>query len=825
MNEGDAVDGGGAGEAEPAAGGARVRVCLSERGCRWADDISSGARRQASARDSGVWVAAAAGVTVRQLATEAEDQILASYGLRVATALVLCPARDSALPFYDTTADYVGAEDVLELVGDVERAARGSSSALGGAANEKIAAGGATSAVSASPHKVPIDGDLLAAGDGLSAAEQVVVLDNGCMCCTVRGDLLGAFGSVLAKMEEAKASGGDGGALDSVLVETTGMADPVPIVRTLLQVDLVPSSTAVEVFQRIRSMNASAGVVSCSRGKLDPKELEGLGAFDRLVRETEEEPKMAEEGPHDGHDHSHSHSHSHSHDHDHHDGDGCGGEEGGCTHDGGHHHSGGDEECSFEHDHTGHSHDTRHSSQVGTFSLVKRSTEVLALPFARWVRSLAFLPKDKGVLFRSKAVLAVAGSDRKLIFHAVSDVMERREAGRWADGEDRGCRIVFIGKRLDRAFLEDGFNSTARAFVAAPHPPIAGSSAAAILGMRGGAVESENDGGGRKESMLEGLAARVPEAFFLSMLGLGTGEMLRVGEACSGLMLAVEGGSATEHYRALCEEEDLPTSGGFHLSLRRGSPRFYLHPHVSAATARSYAKAAAGAKLEMTPSMGQGRTGISFETAEQLEAAGITWLEVEQLADPLAKNFVVEFSWREETMATFFESSNSSTSSTMVKIQYEVEDEDAFDEEVDTLKLRLVLRPETDKDRSVSVDTAAAAPGPSAAPPATSGEGDAPTGLGAGGAGSALPLHRLMIQTVGGRSCNQVYGLSFHSISPSFQVHVQVPDHRMQYFQTDQLFHRWHPLMESLRAEPRLRFLVRMKPDGSGPLDNMCGCC
>lgn len=151
----------------------------------------------------------------------------------------------------------------------------------------------------------------------------------------------------------------------------------------------------------------------------------------------------------------------------------------------------------------------------------------------------------------------------------------------------------------------------------------------------------------------------------------------------------------------------------------------------------------------------------------------------------------------------------------------------------------------------------------------------------------------------------QVYGLSFHSISPSFQVHVQVPDHRVPYFQvrttfvceesgewkmekfcvssvvgkqkgglsypppshlplllwvcadhpppsspfprhparlplphflpwpsppvsreqTDQLFHKWHPLMENLRAEPRLRFLVRMKPDGSGPLDNMCGCC
>ena len=64
------------------------------------------------------------------------------------------------------------------------------------------------------------------------------MLDNGCMCCTVRGDLLGAFASVLSKMEEARSKGGngDGRALDSVLIETTGMADPVPIVRTLLQV-------------------------------------------------------------------------------------------------------------------------------------------------------------------------------------------------------------------------------------------------------------------------------------------------------------------------------------------------------------------------------------------------------------------------------------------------------------------------------------------------------------------------------------------------------------------------------------------------------------
>ena len=62
----------------------------------------------------------------------------------------------------------------------------------------------------------------------LSAAEQVVVMDNGCMCCSVRGDILGAFSSILEAVDSGKP-------LDAILIETTGMADPVPIVRTLLQ--------------------------------------------------------------------------------------------------------------------------------------------------------------------------------------------------------------------------------------------------------------------------------------------------------------------------------------------------------------------------------------------------------------------------------------------------------------------------------------------------------------------------------------------------------------------------------------------------------------
>ncbi|CAM9115855.1 unnamed protein product, partial [Sphacelaria rigidula] len=750
--------------------------------------------------------------SVKQLAACAEGRIKDAFGLAVATALVLCPTRDTAAPFYEPAADFFGHEDCVELVGDVSRVhatSEGTPNAKAGGvrASQKVPVtiltgflgAGKTTMLNHLLHvqrekriavienefgEVPIDGDLLADGDGLSAAEQVVVLDNGCMCCTVRGDLLGAFASVLRKMHEGDATNGgktegegddsnrSGGRrmLDSVLVETTGMADPVPIVRTLLQtpaiaeafsldgvvtlvdaknvlprlrdgememslekeqggneaadtvdeafqqimfsdrivvnkVDLVSASTAVEVYERVRSINQSAGIVSCSRGKLDPAELEGLGAFDRLLRESEDVPEIeAEDG---GHAHDHAHSHGRG-DNGNANAEGAGaiglhssmsintwlGRAAGNTHDGeqeqDHKDIGG---CTLNHDHTGHDHSSRHSSQasrVGTFSLVKPSTEVLALPFARWVRSLAFLPKEKGTLFRSKAVLAVAGSDRKLVFHAVSDVMERREAGRWGTGEDRSCRIVFIGKRLDKAFLEEGFNATSRCVICLvvlrssarrdlPRPPPPPPRDLELLkipkrAVTPFAVPEAIAEGAAAESLLERLTSRASIAFFGAMRHLGTGDVMTVAACCSKLSAALDGGDAIEHYRALAaDDEPRVTRNGFHLALRRAaSPKFYLHHMVSAATARNYAKAAAGAKLEMIPSMGVGQTGIAFTSAAEVEAAGITWLEVEQLADPLAKNFVVEFCWRTETMATFFADPDSSTSSAMVKIEYEV---------------------------------------------------------------------------------------------------------------------------------------------------------
>lgn len=76
-------------------------------------------------------------------------------------------------------------------------------------------------------------------------------------------------------------------------------------------------------------------------------------------------------------------------------------------------------------------------------------------------RQLATIKKEElGTLYRCKAVLAVAGSNQRLVFHAVSDVLEKELVSEWPAGATRGCKIVFIGKSLKREWFETSFNAT-----------------------------------------------------------------------------------------------------------------------------------------------------------------------------------------------------------------------------------------------------------------------------------------------------------------------------------------------------------------------------
>lgn len=642
---------------------------------------------------------------------------------------------------------------------------------------------------------VPIDNELLQ-NQALGMAEQVVVMENGCMCCTIRGDLLGAFDSIRMQMEK-------GSPLDAVLVETTGMADPVPIVRTLRQtpaiakyfkldgtitlvdsktildrlgecaeatqeqerhrqisfadkillnkIDLVNDTDVAKVWASIRSYNSTAPIISCVKGIVPGSELTNLGAFDVATIAAEQKEHGHGQGHGHGHecdddcDHGHGNGHGHGHECD----DDCHEDHGSGK---GHAH--------------GHERSTRHDAEIGSFSIVRKGVEIETLAFARWIRVIATLPEEKGKLYRSKGVLAVAGRSAKLIFHAVADVTETQDGPEWDPHEQRICKMVFIGKQLARKEIEARFLEVLQPATLTLRPPLTAPTPSRL----------------RRPSLVT-LAAT--GALQRALVGVWTKDVITFSQTCPELRDAVSSPQAFAHFQR---------AGA---SIPQGQPRglqtiegnMWLHGLLPMVSIREYALTWKKAKIKVnTPCSGDYMWGepLRFDTAADVEASGVMALEICELQDADVLNYVIEFRWRPDTMKSFFAHSGSATNSALVKVC--VEDPEDSDND-DELKFRVNLNPE------------------------------------AGEESSGMQLHRLSLQLVGGKSSSHIYQIFFHTIDPTYQVHINVPDHRMPIFPTKEVFHQWHPLMNGLKERPRLRFLTRLKPMESGPLDAMCGCC
>mmetsp|Transcript_55034 Transcript_55034/g.141672 ORF Transcript_55034/g.141672 Transcript_55034/m.141672 type:complete len:799 (-) Transcript_55034:367-2763(-) len=649
---------------------------------------------------------------------------------------------------------------------------------------------------------VPIDNELLQ-NSAMDLAEQVVVMENGCMCCTVRGDLLGAFDQIRQQMEK-------GSPLDAVLVETTGLADPVPIVRTLRQtpdiaryfqldgtitlvdtksilnrlsecaegvddqerhkqisfadrillnkLDLVTSEEAAEVYARIRSYNANAPIISSVKGIVPASELTNLRAFDM--------ESMMEELAEAGHGQGHGHGGGHSHD----------GHE--CHEDHGHghgHDAGGDEDNGHGSGHTaaaghgvGHNAALRHDNEIGSFSIVRKGAEVEPLAFARWVRIIATLPPELGNLYRSKGVLAAVGKRAKLVFHAVADVTETSDGPDWGEHEQRICKIVFIGKKLNRKEIEERFLQLLQPVKENLRPPLRAASPSFSAKLT-----------------LTTLAQR--GLLQHSLLGLWTKDM--------GKVAAV----SPVFYDALYSPEGFTTFRSAASTLSKEAPKglqtvegnVWLHGLLPMNSIATYSKNYKMCKIKMvTKCSGEYMWGEPMKFLEygEVEAAGVMWTELAEMEDSDTANFVIEFNWRAETIEQFFSVPGSSTASTLVKITVEDPNDPNDTDLEDELRFRVNLNPEQSEDKSMA-------------------------------------LHRMSLQLVGGKSSYHVYQIFFHTVDPTYQVHIAVPDHRQPIFPTKEVFHQWHPLMAGLKQQPRLRFLVRLKSMESGPLDAMCGCC
>merc|ERR1711959_837140 len=100
------------------------------------------------------------------------------------------------------------------------------------------------------------------------------------------------------------------------------------------------------------------------------------------------------------------------------------------------------------------SHDHQHDSRVSSVG-IDVAGEVVQQKLNEWI---GWLLKEKGVdLFRSKGVLAVKGMKEKFVFQAIHMLFANSQEGSWGPDEERRCKMVFIGKNLDRAELTDGF--------------------------------------------------------------------------------------------------------------------------------------------------------------------------------------------------------------------------------------------------------------------------------------------------------------------------------------------------------------------------------
>jgi len=354
--------------------------------------------------------------------------------------------------------------------------------------------------------EVSIDDELLKENQKLDLAEKIVVLDNGCVCCTIRGDLEAGLMEIV-KAHRVKP-------LDAIMIETTGMADPVPIVRTFMssedltaelrldgvvtvadaknlpgrladkdlkptegqttivneayqqvafadkiilnKLDLITTEEAIAVKDQIRGINSFAKICPAVKGRIKISELTNMRAHDMAhFTEVDIEKEAREVEVQDfGHEAGHGDVHGDA-------GHGGGHDSGhGGGHGGGHGDGHGSGHAAIGAG-AGHGHtmaDSRHDSRVNSFAIV-REGEILPNKLSKWMQSLGQLDADKGTIFRIKAILAVKNHPFKHVFHAVMDVSDEDDAGPWKDGEKKVSKIVFIGKGLDRQFLTDGFNA------------------------------------------------------------------------------------------------------------------------------------------------------------------------------------------------------------------------------------------------------------------------------------------------------------------------------------------------------------------------------
>ncbi len=301
--------------------------------------------------------------------------------------------------------------------------------------------------------EIGIDNDLV-----IGADEEVFEMNNGCICCTVRGDLVRILDGLMRRK----------GKFDAIIVETTGLADPAPVAQTFFidenvgrrtrldavvtvadakwlndrlkdapeaknqiafadvilinKTDLVSAEELSEVEARIRGINPYARVHKTERAQIALNEVLERNAFD-LDRILDIEPEfLAKE---DANDHGHGHDHDHHHDHGH------------------------------EHTHRG---GLKHYHDEDMQSVSLQSDQPLDPDkFFPWVQNL--VQTEGPNILRCKGILSFKNDDERFVFQGVHMILDGDHQRPWNQDENRDSRIVFIGRNLPEEKIRQGFES------------------------------------------------------------------------------------------------------------------------------------------------------------------------------------------------------------------------------------------------------------------------------------------------------------------------------------------------------------------------------
>jgi G3E family GTPase len=301
--------------------------------------------------------------------------------------------------------------------------------------------------------EIGIDNDLIVESD-----EEIYEMNNGCVCCTVRGDLIRVVEGLMKRP----------GRFDAIVVETTGLADPVPVAQTffmdddvrtktkldavvalvdakhlplrlkdskeaedqiafadvvvLNKTDLVTPEELEKVEATIRAINPAAKIHRTQRSGVALNEVLDRGAFD-LSRALENDPHFLDA---DDHDHDHECGPDCDHDHHHHDG----------------------------HDHHHHASDI-HDVTVKSVSL--RGGEMDPKKFFPWIEKVTQMEGPN--ILRLKGIIALKGDEDRYVLQGVHMILEGDHQRAWKDGEKHESRLVFIGRDLDAERLRKSFEA------------------------------------------------------------------------------------------------------------------------------------------------------------------------------------------------------------------------------------------------------------------------------------------------------------------------------------------------------------------------------